>query len=436
MADTPLTNNTLAQQTAYAEGRERRNRWLTHLLLHSILIFASFVALIPFYWMLATSGMTLGEVINRRWIPALQWQEDFGIVGVSTEGGLRESRPLGNLVEPLRNYDRNSNELAVFVTALELQHPGIMAELRAYYSTNPNITAQVDEWVSRTAAIDVASVPVREGRQADIRAQAARFIRDVYGIPVHINYLQAWDEAKFGKYFLNSVIITALTIVGLLATSIPAGYAFAKIRFFGRNFIFAVLLATLMIPESVTMIPNLLVVKGQVFNLPLLETNWLWFWWTGATPYFSFAWNADVSWIDHLEALTIPFMADAFAIFLLRQFFVKVPDELWEAAKIDGCSHLRFLWQVAVPIARPAIVTVALLTFISSWNAFLWPLLVTNDDTWLPLMVGLYSFTSEAGTDLHLLMAAAAITVLPMIVLYFFTQKTFTEGIATSGLKG
>jgi ABC-type glycerol-3-phosphate transport system permease component len=238
-------------------------------------------------------------------------------------------------------------------------------------------------------------------------------------------------------------------------TSIPAAYAFARIEFPGRNIIFTLLLATLMIPESVTMIPNFLVARGDIIPLPLVTTtlpdddaetallqvqigdNWTSE--DGAERFNGFAsWIqiVAVSWLNRLPALTVPFMANAFSIFLLRQFFAKVPDELWDAARIDGCGHTRFLTQIATPIVRPAIVTVVLLTFINTWNAFLWPLLVTTRDTWRPLMVGLWSFVSEAGPETHLLMAGAVITILPMLILYFFTQKTFTEGIATSGLKG
>ncbi|MCA9892077.1 MAG: carbohydrate ABC transporter permease [Anaerolineae bacterium] len=237
------------------------------------------------------------------------------------------------------------------------------------------------------------------------------------------NYVEAWNEANFSRYFMNSVVITTLTITGLLVTSILAAYAFAKINFVGRNLIFSLLLITLMIPESVTMIPNFLIITGNVPVIP-----------SGADDYFGII--LDRNWLDTLTALTLPFMASAFAIFLLRQFFSTIPDELWEACRIDGGGHLRFLIQIVLPIARPAILTVTLLTFISGWNAFLWPLIVTRTETWRPLMVGLYNFTNDQGTQLHLLMAGSFIVILPILMLYFATQKAFTEGIATSGLKG
>lgn len=226
------------------------------------------------------------------------------------------------------------------------------------------------------------------------------------------NYVEAWTEANFAKYFMNSIIVTFVTIAGLLFTSILAGYAFARIKFFGKNVIFALLLATMMIPESITMIPNFVMIRGDIIPLP------------------------GGNWLNSLQALTVPFMANAFSIFLLRQFFVQIPDELWDAARMDGAGHIRFLIQIVLPMSKAPIMTVLIFAFIGAWNAFLWPLLVTTTDAWRPLMVGLWTFVSEAGPETQLLMAGAVITVIPILILYFLTQKQFTEGIATTGLKG
>ncbi len=231
-------------------------------------------------------------------------------------------------------------------------------------------------------------------------------------VPQFSNYVEAWTEAKFAKYFLNSIIITAVTVSGQLAVSILAGYAFARIKFFGRGIIFTILLSSMMIPESVIMIPNFLLIRGQIIPLP------------GGT------------WLNTLQALTIPFWGSVFSIFLLRQFFITIPNELWDAARLDGAGHLRFLLRVVLPISKAPIVTVFIFSFIGSWNAFLWPLLVTTKDTWRPLSVGLWTFVTEAGPETQLLMAGAVITIVPILILYFLTQKQFTEGIATTGLKG
>ncbi len=231
-------------------------------------------------------------------------------------------------------------------------------------------------------------------------------------IPQWSNYEEAWLQASFSKYFLNSVLITLGTLAGLLFTSILAGYAFGRIDFKGKNILFSMFLATMMIPESVTLIPNYLLIRGTILPLP------------GGT------------WINTYWALTVPFMANAFSIFLLRQFFAQIPKELWDAARIDGCDHMRFLIQVVMPISKAPIMTVLLFGFTGAWNAFQWPLLVTTRNTWRPLMVGLYGFIQEAGPQTHLLMAGAVITIIPILIVYFLTQKQFTQGIATTGLKG
>lgn len=231
-------------------------------------------------------------------------------------------------------------------------------------------------------------------------------------IPQWINYTEAWRQAKFSKFFMNSVLITTGTLAGLLFTSILAGYAFGRIEFKGKNLIFALFLATMMIPESVTIIPNMLMIRGVILPLP------------------------GGSWLNTYWALTVPFIANAFSIFLLKQFFAQVPKELWDAARIDGCDHLRFLIQVVLPISKAPIMTVLLFGFTGAWNAFTWPLLVTTKETWRPLMVGLWSFVSEAGPETNLLMAGAVITLIPILIIYFLTQKQFTQGIATTGLKG
>lgn len=224
------------------------------------------------------------------------------------------------------------------------------------------------------------------------------------------NYVEAWQGANFQRYFVNTVIITLVTVTGMLTTSILAGYAFARINFVGRNIIFTILLTTLMIPEAVTLIPNFLIIRGDIIP-----------------------WG---SWVNRLQALTIPFMASAFMIFLLRQFFIRIPGELWDAARIDGASHLRFLLRIVMPMSTAPILTVALLSFISSWNAFMWPLIVTTTDVWRPLMVGIYRFNSEAGPQTHLIAAASLIIIMPILILYFLAQKQFTNAFASSGLKG
>jgi len=230
-------------------------------------------------------------------------------------------------------------------------------------------------------------------------------------VPQWSNYLKAWTDANFGEYFINSVIIATITVSGQIVFCTLAAYAFAQIQFPAKTFLFTLVLATLMIPEAVVWVPNFLTVTwlGRISPIP---------------------------WINNWPALTIPFMASAFSIFLLRQFFNQIPSELWDAAQIDGAGHLRYLLTVVVPLSRPAILTVALFAFIGSWNALAWPILVTTDLNWRPISYGLSAFLDESGSQFHLQMAGSVIAILPIVLIYLLIQRQFTEGIATTGLKG
>ncbi len=219
------------------------------------------------------------------------------------------------------------------------------------------------------------------------------------------NYVEAWNAAPFARYFLNSIFIALATIAGDLITGILAAYAFARMEFPGRDVIFFLFLATLMVPGELTVLPNFLTIRR-------------------------------LGWYNTYQAQIVPFTASVFHIFLLRQFFKNIPNDYWDAALLDGCTHLRYLISVVVPLSRAAIVTVALLSFIGSWNAFLWPLIVTSSEKMRPIQVGLRSFVTEQATQTQLMMAAATMVIVPIIIFYLFTQKQFTQGIATTGLKG
>jgi len=225
------------------------------------------------------------------------------------------------------------------------------------------------------------------------------------------NYAVAWKEAQFSEYFVNSILVTLITLAGELTFSIMAAYAFARMKFPGRDLIFTALLSTLMIPGMVTIIPNFLTVT-----------------WLGRIGIGQ--------WINNWPSLTIPFMGSIFAIFLLRQFFAQVPDELFDAAQIDGAGHFRFLTTVVLPLSKAPILVIVVLSFIGTWNSLAWPMLVTNSPDWRPISVGLNNFVDEAGQMTNLMMAGAVIAIIPILLIYFFTQKQFTESIARSGLKG
>jgi multiple sugar transport system permease protein len=219
------------------------------------------------------------------------------------------------------------------------------------------------------------------------------------------NFTDAWHAAPFPRYFLNTVIMAVGSTLGTLITGSLAAYAFARMRFFGKDIIFMLFLATMMIPFEVTLIPDFLIIRT-------------------------------LRWYNTYTALIVPWTASVFSIFLLRQFFMTLPKELYEATILDGGSHFQFLYRVAIPLAIPALITVAIFSFLGSWNSLLWPLIVTSSPHLRPIQVGLSAFQSEAGSYYNLLMAGATLAILPIVILFLIAQKQFVEGIARSGIKG
>jgi multiple sugar transport system permease protein len=225
------------------------------------------------------------------------------------------------------------------------------------------------------------------------------------------NYVRAWQAAPFARYFVNSIIVAVAVTLGTLVTSSLAAYAFARIRFPGRDALFAIYLSSMMIPHQMTIIPSYLVLGDLGALSPAL----------GLDTYF---------------ALIAPFLASAFGVFLLRQSFLTLPNELEDAAILDGCGKLGFLWRIVIPLSRPALATLALFTFMANWNSYLWPLIVTNSNNMRTVQIGLKYFVGQEGvSQWALLMAAAVFVTLPIVMVYFFVQKQFVQGIASTGIK-
>ncbi len=217
-------------------------------------------------------------------------------------------------------------------------------------------------------------------------------------------YVQAWNAAPFARYYINTVFVAVVTTFLNIIFGVMAAFAFSKLHFAGRNFFFMLFIATMMIPGEVLLVPNFITI-------------------------------VHFGWLNTYYALIIPWAVSAFTIFLIRQNFMTIPDELFDAAKIDGASRWRFLWTIMVPLSRPVIITGALLNFVGSWNAFLWVLIVTNEPSMRTLPVGLQNFSSNAGTIYNQLMAASTFTMLPIVILFLFAQRYFIEGIARTGIK-
>jgi multiple sugar transport system permease protein len=229
------------------------------------------------------------------------------------------------------------------------------------------------------------------------------------------NYLAIFrdERAHFLLWTRNSVLVAALIVIGTTASSALVAYGFARLRFAGRGVLFVLMISTMMLPFPVTMV--------SLFSL---------FRWLGDTT--------GMPWLGTFKPLWVPaWFGSAFSIFLLRQFFLTIPMELSEAAKIDGCSEFGIFWRIILPLSRPALAVVALFAFLGAWNDFLGPLVYLQRPEQFTLALGLQNFQSKAGgTSWHLLMAASTLVVLPALLLFFLAQKTFIEGIATTGTKG
>lgn len=221
------------------------------------------------------------------------------------------------------------------------------------------------------------------------------------------NYLKTWQAAPFTLYLVNTLFITLLVVIGNVLVNAFVAYGFAKIQFPGRNIWFVILLATMMIPGFVTLVPQ----------------------------YILFS---RLGWLNTYLPLIVPaFFGSAFFIFLLRQFYLRIPNELIEAARMDGASHFYIWWHIMLPLSKPILATVAIFSFNGAWNDFLGPLLYLNDETKYTLQLGLQVFKSEANTQWNLLMAGSLIVLLPVIILFFIFQKYFIEGMdLSSGGKG
>lgn len=218
------------------------------------------------------------------------------------------------------------------------------------------------------------------------------------------NYKKAFEAAPFGRYYFNSIFVAVTVTVGQLITCSMAAFAFARLQFKGRNILFYLFLGTMMIPYNVTMIPSFLVL-----------------YWLG--------------WIDTYYALIVPGLASAFGTFLLRQFFITIPKELEEAAYIDGATKLQVLRRIIVPLAKPALATLAVFTFMGVFNDFIWALIVINSEDMQTVQLGLAIFRDRYLTQWDLLMAGSVTAVLPILIVFFFAQKYFIQGITLSGLK-
>ncbi|HET90649.1 MAG TPA: carbohydrate ABC transporter permease [Chloroflexi bacterium] len=420
---------------------------VTRGLMYLILTLGAIVAVFPFIWMLLTASKTYGEHSQRKFwpvgltaapyanrpatqtiivplhSPTNDWHGAASSFSPHVEGSI-PVQAVTPFVEELLRAKETSVPFNVLILALDSTND----EVQNYDRFILTMGSRIVEQFSTRIDLKEWGGPNYEG---SARGRWGPHFEVIEAHPDHLvikqgwnmlymffgNYFSAWKQANFAQYTRNSIITTTLTIAGVVITGTLAAYAFARMNFPAKGLLFTAYLATYMIPWTVVMIPNYLIIIA-------LE------------DFFKQTFGIPNAWYNNWTALTIPFMVNTFTVFLLRQFFAQIPDDLFDAALIDGCGHLRFLTQIVLPMSKAPLMSVVIFNGIWAWNSLQWPLIVTSTPNWRPITVGLSGFITEAGAETQLIMAGSVITTIPILVLYFFTQKQFTEGIATTGLKG
>jgi multiple sugar transport system permease protein len=223
--------------------------------------------------------------------------------------------------------------------------------------------------------------------------------------PTLDNYTTVLQDTSYIRWFINSLIIAGITTISVAFFDSLAGYTLAKFRFPGATVIFILILSTLMVPTEMLVIP------------------W-------------YVMSIEMGWTDSYWGIMFPGVISAFGVFLMRQFFMGVPNDLIDAARLDGFSEFRIFWSIALPLVRPAVAALCIFTFLGNWNAYIWPLIVVRSDEMRTLPVGIAFFSSESGSAFHLIMAAASLATIPVIIIFLIFQRHIIKGIALAGLKG
>jgi len=295
---------------------------------------------------------------------------------------------------------------------MRTMEPVRSAEKRVVASRRPARRRRAARTIATYVACVVVSL-VFVGPFLWMLSSSLKGLDDIYAYPPKLlpshfhwsNYTEAWHALPFGRFFLNSLIVSGTTTFGAVLTSSMAGYAFARLRFPGREFIFMLFLAVMMVPSQMFLIPQYQLMQGW----GLLNT---------------------------ITALALPGMFSAFGTFLMRQFFMQLPVELEEAARLDGANPWQIYWKIMLPLAAPGMLALGLLVAIWSWNDLLWPLVVNTDPEKMPLSAGLANLKGEHLTNYPVLMAGSLMASLPLIVAFIVFQKQLIQGIATTGSKG
>jgi multiple sugar transport system permease protein len=438
-----------------AASDEKRGPWYLRACVHAILATGALFFLMPLVWMMATSLKPLSETMK---YPESASDVFFGVGHRATVDGRRHEVILEREIKPapdkpfyvVRPREAFSAGELWLTFGPETWTKFAVFNLQELGQMNAQVTPEMKVLADEKNRFDPGAgvltlhsgrkVPaelvrridpsadgsplwvVREWRPADTDMRevgstdrevtrawdvlpASRITKTSRVIPE--NYPIALRRVGFLRSLINTLFLCVMTVAGAVISSVLVGYGFAFLEFKGRGLLFAITVATMMIPFAITMIPVYLLYR-------------------------------DLGWVGTFKPLWVTsWFGSAFFIFLLRQFFLGLPKDLLDAARIDGCTELEILWHVVVPLSRPAIAMVALFTFLGTWKDFMGPLIYLNHPTQFTLSLSLQAFYAEhGGTPWHLLMAASTVFSLPLIILFFATMKTFIRGIAMTGIKG
>ena len=292
--------------------------------------------------------------------------------------------------------------------------------------------------IGATSLLPLAFMVTTALSPAEATMRAGASLGDMV-VPSHLewdNFTAVWQLVPFHRFYFNSLFVALLVTAGKVLTSAMAAYAFARLRWPGRDTVFLAYLATLMVPGAVTMLPNFVLMKllPGWLGAVVPPVDWLGFRYLGTGG--DAVGVGRLVGLDSYFALIAPGVFTAYGTFMLRQYFIGLPRELDEAALLDGAGHWRIFTRLILPLSRPALITIALLSFNTAWTSFLWPLVVTNHGYMRTLPVGLQLFHGQYGTEWHLMMAAALLMLMPTVLLFLVGQRFFVAGLATGGVKG
>ena len=423
------------------------SRFLAKFAVYAVIIFGAVTMVFPFVWMISTSFKSSLEVLSSRIsvIPELkkyirsegEWEPVEFEIALALDRMVSESE--GRFTKEVL-----AGKGAALAPRAASGYAGLRAEISRIYASYPEREAArkklADAWSAALGklAAAAAALPPREAAAArseldDLRAalldaaekspdtpeatavvvlagekRGARSSVPLSGIAwrrfLLDNFIKAWRAAPFARYFFNTVFTAVMVTVGQVLTCALAAYAFARMKFRFKEPIFLILLGTMMIPHEVILIPDYVIISK-------------------------------LGWMNTYSALIVPFLGAVFGTYFMRQHFETLPQDLFDAAAIDGCGRMRTLFQLVLPLSRTVILTMSLFTFIMTWNSLLWPLVMTNTPEMRPLQVGLAVFNQESGTDWELLMSASTFSILPLLLIFFIAQRQFIEGITRSGMK-